>query len=123
MNAVAIESKQLVEDYFKAISGQQKTEERIDQFVSDPNLKEHIRLAESGFPGYLLVAHQMVAEGDMVAVRGTVQGTHKGTIAGIEPTGKQISAEVMLFYRVADNRIAQFWMQPDMSSLLGQLLS
>jgi len=123
MNAIAIGSKQLIRDYFDALSGHPKTEALLERFTTDPSLKDHIRAAEAAFPEYELVAHEMVADGDLVAVRGTFQGVHKGEFAGIRPTGRRITADLMLFYRIDDGRIAEHWMQLDMKGILDQLSS
>jgi predicted ester cyclase len=121
MSTLAIEGKQLIQDYFQALSGQPKTEELLDRFISDPSLKEHIRQAEAAFPGYELVADQIVADGDLVAVRGTVHAVHKGVFAGIEPTGRKVSFGLMIFYRISDARIAEHWLLMDTPVLMAQL--
>jgi predicted ester cyclase len=121
MASVTIDAKQLIKDYVNAITGNPKTEDPINQFVSDPGLKEHIRHAEAAFPGYELVAHQIVAEGDIVALRGTFYGVHKGEFAGIAPTGKKVSGDLMLFYRINGGLIVDHWMQWDMKAVVDQL--
>jgi predicted ester cyclase len=95
----------------------------MDRFISDASLKEHIRQAEAAFPGYEITAHQVVAEGDLVAVRGTVHGVHKGSFAGIPPTGRDITADLMIFYRIHDGRIAEHWLQWDVKAVIDQLTS
>jgi predicted ester cyclase len=121
MNSVATDSKQLVEEYLKSLSGQPKTEKLLEQYVSDPSLKEHIRVVEAAFPAYELVPSQIVAEGDTVAARGSFHGVHKGEFAGIQPTGKSVSADLMIFYRVSEGRIAEHWLQLDMAGLIERL--
>jgi predicted ester cyclase len=121
MNSVATDSKQLIQEYFNALSGQPKTEELLDRYISDPDLKEHIRLAEDAFPEYELVPSLMVAETDLVAARCTFRGVHKGEFAGIQPTGKCVSIELMIFYRIRDSRITEHWMQMDTRGLMDQL--
>ena len=121
MQGVATDNKLMIEDYLQALSGQAKTEALMDRFITDPALKEHIRSTETAFPRYELEAQQLVAEGDMVAMRATFRGTHRGVFAGIAPTGKAVSAELMLFYRLADGRIAEHWMQLDVTGLMRQL--
>jgi predicted ester cyclase len=121
MASVTIGSKQLVKEYVNALTGKPKTEALINQYVSDPGLKEHIRQAEAAFPNYELVARQIVAEGDIVALRGTFCGVHKGEFAGIAPTGKKVSGDLMLFYRVTDGLIVEHWMQWDLRAVMDQL--
>lgn len=121
MNSVAIDSKQLIGEYFNALSGRPKTEKLMDQYISDPGLKEHIRVAEAAFPKYELIPSLIVAESDLVAVRATFRGVHEGEFAGIQPTGKQVSADVMIFYRIREGRIAEHWLQMDTAGLIEQL--
>ncbi len=119
--AQAEENKKFITGYIETLCAEPKTEAVLDRFISDPNLKQHIRRAEAAFPGYIVDPHQIIAEGDTVAVRATMRGTHRGTFAGIPPTGKQVAAGLMLFYRIADKRIAEFWMQLDTTNLMAQL--
>lgn len=121
MSPVTIDAKTLINDYLEALSGQPKTEDLMDQYISDPSLKEHIRQAEAAFPSYEVVAQQMVADGDVVAVRCTFQGIHQGEFAGIPATGRQISSDFMIFYRVADGKIAEHWMQLNVADIIGKL--
>jgi predicted ester cyclase len=123
MTTVAIDSRQLIKDYFKALSGQPKTEELLDRYMSDADLKEHIRVAEAGFPGYDVIDNQIVAEGDVVAVRCTFRGVHKGEFAGIPATGKRVSSDFMIFYRVSDGLIVEHWIQMDLKGIVDQLIA
>lgn len=121
MNSTAIECKQFIQEYFNALSGQTKAEKVVDQYVSDAGLKEHIKTAEAAFPKYELVPSIIVAESDMVAARCTFRGVHKGEFAGIQPTGKPVSTDVMIFYRISDGRIAEHWLQMNERELVDQL--
>jgi len=121
MNTVAIDSKQLVQEYFNALSGRPKTDKLINRYSSDSGLNEHIRAAEAAFPEYELIPSLVVAEGDLVAARCTFRGVHKGEFAGVQPTGRRVSAELMIFYRIGDGRIAEHWMQMDTGGLIDQL--
>lgn len=121
MNSVAIDNKQFIEEYYNALSGQPKTEKLLDRYISDPSLKEHIAEAEAAFPAYEIRPNLVVAEGDMVAARCTFRGVHQGDFAGLKPTGKQVSADVMIFYRIKDGRIAEHWLLLDTFGLMEQL--
>lgn len=121
MKASVMESKQLMTEYFRDLSTKPKTEELLDRYISDPALKEHIREFEAAFPEYTVEVHEMISEGDTVAVRGTVHGTHKAVYAGLPPKGRQLNLEVMLFYRISDGRISKYWLQTDSKALMDQL--
>ena len=63
----------------------------------------------------------MVAEGDKVAVRFTVSGTHKGEFMGIPATGRQFTIMEIRIYRIAAGRIVEHWGLLDQTELLQQL--
>lgn len=71
------------------------------------------------FPDLTLSFQEMIEEDDMVAVRYTGTGTHKGEFNGIAPTGEQIQLSGMRFCRLEDGKIAEVWGQRDD---LGQLV-
>ena len=123
MSTTVVDNKRFILDYLAALSGHAKTDALIDEYVSDPGLKEHIRQAEDAFPEYELIAYRVAADGDLVAVHGFVRGLHKGEFAGIKATGRSISADLMIFYRVAEGRIAEHWLQLDTKAILDQLSS
>src|SRR5262245_5247985 len=121
MNFSSAESKQFVGRYLQALSGQAKTPALVARFVSDPALIEHIRQVEAAFPAYELIADDLVAEGAVVALRGTFQGVHRGEFAGIGATGRTVSAPLMIFYRIENDRIAAHWLQFDAGVVIAQL--
>jgi predicted ester cyclase len=121
MSVSGAESKQLVGRYLQALNGQAKPAEVVERFVSDPALVEHIRLVEEGFPFYEVIAEELIAERDLVAVRATFHGVHDGPFAGIEPTGRAVTSGFMIIYRVEGDRIAQHWLQFDVPGLIAQL--
>jgi len=115
------ENKQFVGRYLQALSGKEKTPELVARFVSDRALAEHIHQAEEGFPSYEIVADDMIAERDLVALRGTFRGIHRGAFAGIDATGRPVSAGLMIIYRIEGDRIVEHWMQFDGAALMTQL--
>jgi len=62
-----------------------------------------------------------LAEGDSVACRYTVTGTHKGELQGMAPTGRAVRVEGFDLVRIADGRIVEGWGLPDMLGLMQQL--
>ena len=61
----------------------------------------------------------MVADGDTVAVRYTMTGTHDGNFVGIAATNRPVVAQSMAFYRLADGKIVEE--QLDMLGVLRQV--
>src|SRR5687767_798081 len=62
-------------------------------------------------PDFNLVEHDMLAEGDEVATRWTVYGTHLGQLGPFAPTGKPLAISGLSIYRVADGKVAQGWVE------------
>jgi steroid delta-isomerase-like uncharacterized protein len=68
------------------------------------------------------VVHDVIAgENDMVTVRWTGQGTHDGSLAGIPPTGKQVSVEALTLFRIDGGKIVELWDCWDALGLLQQV--
>ncbi len=57
-----------------------------------------VRFMRKGFSDVQWKLEEMVAEGNVVAVRWTCTGTHDGVFMGRKPTGKHFSTSVMNFY-------------------------
>jgi predicted ester cyclase len=114
-------NKTFVQNYFTALSGTAKPEAIVNQYVDDADLKHHIELFEAAFPRYELIAEDMVAEDDKVAVRATFRGTQTGEFFGIPATGKEVTVSLMLIYRIANGKIVEHWMNADQLSLMQQL--
>ncbi len=57
-----------------------------------------VKWMRKGFSDVQWKLEEMVAEGNVVAVRWTLTGTHDGVFLGIPPTGRKISCSVMNFY-------------------------
>ena len=117
------EPKTLITDYLRTLSGQPKPLELVRRYVADERLAEHIAEIEAAFPNYEIIREDLLAEGAKVVVRGEFKGIHRGPFAGIEPTGKSVSAGLIIIYAVADGRIVDHWMQFDLFTLLQQLQS
>jgi hypothetical protein len=75
----------------------------------------------AGFSDYQTVIDDLIAEGDKVAARITMSGTHTGSFMGILPTGKFVSFTGMYIARIANGKIAEHWGEEDGVSLLQQL--
>lgn len=87
----------------------------IDEFLENPwaNLQ--------AFPDYVGTTNALLAEGDKVVVRYTVEGTHEGEYYNIQPTGQRVEWTGMAMYRVEDDEIAEIWLEEDRLGLLDQL--
>ena len=53
--------------------------------------------------------HDIVAAGDMVAVRATAQGVNNVSPQGIETTGRPFAMKTAHFFRSRDGRLCEHW--------------
>jgi steroid delta-isomerase-like uncharacterized protein len=63
----------------------------------------------------------VVAEGDKVALRFNITGTHKGQFQDIPATGKKISVSCVNFLTIIDGKIIEEWSNSDMMGLMQQI--
>ena len=113
-------NKRFIERYFEAIK-KDKSLATLNQFIAEQPLKDHVAGYDAVLPGYWLKSDDMVAEGDKVAVRFTLHGTHKGEFMGVPPTGKRVSFQGLIIYQIKEGRIVDHWMQVDMVSFMQQI--
>ena len=73
------------------------------------------------FPDLVWTVEQMADDGDTVAVRYTMTGTHRATFAGVASTDTPVVAQSMAFYRLADGKIIEERAQIDMLGILQQI--
>jgi predicted ester cyclase len=59
-----------------------------------------------------------IAEGDLVATRIVVTGTHRCAFHGISPTGAPVRTTAMAMHRVLAGRVVEVWMTLDVVALL-----
>ena len=84
--------------------------------------KQFILQARTAFAdGFRVQVQDVVAEGDRVAARFTLAGTHGSTWRGIPPTGKKINALSICVYRIEGGQIVEKWLLADNLGMLQQL--
>ncbi|MGL3199079.1 MULTISPECIES: ester cyclase [Curtobacterium] len=80
-----------------------------------------IALFRAAMPDYTVEHQDIIVQGDKVAVRNTVSGTHQGAFMGHQPTGKRIEMRTMDVHQVRDGKIVATWHLEDFAGLMGQL--
>jgi len=83
--------------------------------------KQLATMLRSAFPDLEATIHDIIAEGDKVAVRMTWTGTQQGEFMGIPPTGKSVSIGVFDIVRVAGGKLVEHWGQMDNMGMMQQL--
>jgi steroid delta-isomerase-like uncharacterized protein len=85
------------------------------------NYVEAVGRSHQAFPDLQVTIEAQIAEGELVATRWRVKGTHQGVFAGIQPTGKEVTITAMHFHRLVDGKITDHWEQFDFAGTLQQL--
>jgi predicted ester cyclase len=73
------------------------------------------------FPDMVAMLHELVAEGEYVALRYSVRGTHTGDFHGIAPTGRTVAFDVIGMQRIVGGRIVEGWFEFDSAAIYAQL--
>lgn len=89
-----------------------------------PGLEGAKRVHETtliGMPDWHTAIEELIAEGDKVAARIRMTGTHTGDFWGFPPTGKKVEFTGIYIVRIQDEMIVEHWGEEDGVSLLQQL--
>lgn len=89
--------------------------------IGREGIKQSVAMFRTAFPDLHFTIEEQVAEGDMVVIRYTVQGTHQGPFMGIAATGKMGTLTGIDIYRIADGRIEEAWSNWDTLGMLQQM--
>jgi steroid delta-isomerase-like uncharacterized protein len=130
----AEENKDLVRRYIEEVWNGHNLD-AIDELVSPEYFNHAASTAEyqrggaklavewllSVFPDHRFDIEDAAADGNTVAVRGTMGGTHEGELLGIAPTGKRVAVQQTHWFRVADGKVAEHWAVRDDLGMMRQL--
>jgi steroid delta-isomerase-like uncharacterized protein len=84
--------------------------------------RQFVGMYKTAFPDLSATVEDVIAEGDKVATRYTVRGTHQGEIEEFgPPTGRQIELRGITIHCIEDGKIVEEWERYDNLSLLQQL--
>jgi len=122
----AKENKALMRRLFEEINkGKAAAMAAIDRSIDMrgdlKNIKQIISEEFSAFPDLHYTIDDMVAEGDKVATRVTMTGTHKGEFMGIPPTNKKITIRAIFIHRFAGGKIVEEHVEYSALDLMQQL--
>ena len=87
-------------------------------------IKDHKKYCSelySAFPDIHFTLDDMVVEGDKVATRSTMTGTHKGEFGGIPPTNKKMTMWKIDIIRIAGGKFVEEWVRYDTLGWMRQL--
>jgi steroid delta-isomerase-like uncharacterized protein len=130
------QNKATVRRYFEEIVGHGNLEAVEELFAAnyreyDPGSEEDIQGPDdvsrdvsayrSAFPDLQVTVEGQVADGDQVASRVTVRGTHRGELLGLPPSGREITVTGLVIHRFAGGKLQEGWWNWDRLGLLRQI--
>src|SRR5262245_28519470 len=84
-------------------------------------VKEKLSAFLAAFPDLKATFETEVYQGDKLAGRGHLTGTHRGPFMGIAATGKTMKMPFMDLWRFENGKVAEYWVQADRLCLLQQI--
>lgn len=75
----------------------------------------------TAFPDFRFVIEDLLAENDLVFVRGELLGTHRGAFGDVAATGNWVRVTGSCLLRLSQDRLIEGWTNVDMFGLLQQL--
>ncbi len=83
--------------------------------------KAALGMFRAAFPDLRFTPNEMIAEGDRVAVRATMTGTHQGEFMGIPPTTKSCNVQVFDILEFRGDKATAHWGVMDQVAMMEQL--
>ena len=83
--------------------------------------KRTVSMYRTGFPDLQMVVDDVMADSDKVVLRWHAEGTHRGELQGLAPTGKRASATGITINQWRDGKVVEVWTQWDNLGLARQL--
>jgi len=83
--------------------------------------KAQMEAIRTAFPDFEAEVQAIIAEDDLVSMRVRLRGTHEGPFMGVAPTGKRFEVDNLVHTRIADGKIAERWVYPDVLDMFQQL--
>ena len=130
--STAQRADELVRAFFGAVNADEQPQ--IDELVdrgflsydlygtrSRTGLKHYYSNLRRSFSELRFEVHENVgvlAEGDLVALRTIITGTHTGDYAGVAQTGNRIQTSTSHIFRVRDDRLVEHWQVLDTYRIL-----
>jgi predicted ester cyclase len=91
------------------------------EFKGPEGLAQSVKMYRTAMPDFHITIDDILAEGDRVACRFTIQGTFTGELMGIAPTGKRFASAGAVFVRFAGGKEVEALEFLDQLSMFQQL--
>ena len=131
----AAENKQRYADYIQVIFNEARFDE-LDGFLAPDyaikdappgsaegaaGIREVVTMFRTAFSDMLITLDEVIAEGDWVASKSTLRGTHRGNFLGMEPTGRSVEVTSLTMIKFRDGKLLESWVKNDVAAMMRQL--
>jgi len=113
------DNKAIVRSFLEALDRQD-----FDALKEHPGLYATVvrqPIIRAAFPDLQTTIEHQVAEGETVATRATLRGTHRGTLFGVAPTNQPLTWSVLLMDTIRDGKIVLHYANADWIGVLVKL--
>lgn len=90
----------------------------IGSVTGAKNYADVMRQFFAGMPDVRAAEQEALEDGDRVAMRFVVEGTHEGTLWGVPATGSRVAWNAIMTYRFVDGKVAEQWAAEDWVAVL-----
>jgi steroid delta-isomerase-like uncharacterized protein len=84
-------------------------------------VSEFYRSFRNAFSDFELKVEDVLTDGDKVAGRYTIRGTHSGELMGVPGSGNKVDISGQSFFRFRDGQVVERWQSLDGAALLMQI--
>jgi steroid delta-isomerase-like uncharacterized protein len=74
----------------------------------------------AAFDDVRLTIHDALGEGDRVAVRFSIEGTHRDVFLGLPPSGKRLTFDGITIFRFEGHQCVERWSETNLTAVLQQ---
>jgi steroid delta-isomerase-like uncharacterized protein len=129
-------NKQIIQDLAEDVIHRGHLERTADFFAPDyvphdpsnparrggvEGAREFIAMLHTGMSEIRYTVEDLIAEGDRVVYRWTLQGIHTGVLMGVPPSGRTIRITGMDMFRLVSGKIVESWVSTDALGMLQQI--
>lgn len=136
MDAKVEANKELVRT-FVAVAKNERRLDRLGEYFASDYVEHNPAVAAFGpgvvgyrnflahlfeaFPDDRVTIELLTGEGDLVSYRAVETGTHRATFLGVPPTGRSATWTEIQFFRIADGKVVEHWVDVDLYGWFRQL--
>ena len=128
--------KNLITDYYQKMDALHGDFTRMNEVFNDtmtfhfPGVPAPMTVSEfqgpaqgiyEGFPDFKRTIEDFIVDGNKVACRINITGTHNGEFQGIAATNKSIAINAITIFRVENNKLSEPLVSVDMLGLMAQI--